>query len=94
MQNINIPAWSDINDVIANLQQVMDEMAGRPEFARIGPSVARAIANLRADRKLADLPVVPTLETLFAPDKHVELDFEFDTEDIYYLGSARPDAAP
>nr|MDO8109746.1 hypothetical protein [Candidatus Sigynarchaeota archaeon] len=75
MQDIIIPDWSDLNDVIANLQQVMDEMANKPEFARIGPSVARAIANLRADRKLADMPSIPTLSTMFAKEKEDEKNF-------------------
>nr|MDO8112866.1 hypothetical protein [Candidatus Sigynarchaeota archaeon] len=59
----------EINDIIATLQNVIDEMSDKPEFAGVRPSVARAIADLRSNRKLTDMPAIPTLETHVNPSK-------------------------
>nr|MDO8113675.1 hypothetical protein [Candidatus Sigynarchaeota archaeon] len=69
----DIPAWSEVRDATDSLRQAMDTMSEQDDFASFRPSVARAIAQARDERKAADIPV-PTTPT---PEKsREEPDFE------------------
>nr|MDO8113270.1 hypothetical protein [Candidatus Sigynarchaeota archaeon] len=70
----DIPAWSEVREATDSLRQAMDAMSEQDDFASFRPSVARAIAQARDERKVAEIPapkVSPVEESREEPDFEV-----------------------